>query len=87
MKKVTARKKSRTGPGTTEGSRGHMSGESLQDKELRFVRDERRRLQGRDITSYDEKSAEIAKRWAIIRQFVDDTSANVDASQPTGCLS
>jgi hypothetical protein len=64
-----------------------MSGESLQDKELRFIRDERRRLQDRGITNYDDQSAEIAKRWAVIRQFVDDTSANVDASQPTGFLS
>ena len=65
-----------------------MSGESLQDKELRFIREERRRLQDRGITDYDDQSAEIAKRWAVIRQFVEDTSANVeDASQPTGFLS
>ena len=64
-----------------------MSGESLQDKELRFIRDERRRLQDRGITNYDDQSVEIAKRWAVIRQFVDDTPANVDAAQPTGFLS
>ena len=69
--------------GTTEGSRGHMSAaESLQDKEFRFIRDERRRLQERGITNYDEQSVEIATRLAVVKQFVDDTSANVDVSQP-----
>lgn len=87
LEKNKSSKKSRTGPGTTEGSREHMSGESLQDKELRFIREERRRLQELGITNYDDQSAEIAKRWAVIRQFVDDTSANVDAAQPTGFLS
>eukprot|EP00966_Prymnesium_polylepis_P022996 528976-Prymnesium_polylepis.1 len=74
-------------PRNHRGSLAHMNSESLTDKELRFINAERLRLEARGITDYDEQSIEIAKRWAVIKQFIHDTSPpNVDVSQPAGLL-